>query len=52
MEWIDEQIEYWQKIAFQQEKYPAGLSMIEMIKPYVEINNLLQYKIQILMNKQ
>lgn len=49
MNWIDEQIKYWQEIAFKQEKSPAGLSIIQMIRPYVEINILLQYKIQILL---
>jgi len=52
MEWIDEQLQYWQKKAFDNEKYPDDLSTVDMIRPYVEMNILLNIKIQILMNNK
>lgn len=51
MKWVEEQIEYWQKKSFENEQNPT-LSYVEYIRPYVEIINLVQIKIQIFLNKE
>lgn len=51
MEWIDEQIEYWQSILKDHEKNPEGLTMIERMRPLTELNSLLQFKLGLLLNK-
>lgn len=49
MEWIDEQIEYWEKKTL--ENMGSSISLVELIRPYVELHSLYKLKIQILIAK-
>ncbi len=52
MNWIDEQIEYWQKEAERIEESSDSFSLIERMTPYNELCTLNWLKLQILLNKQ
>jgi len=52
MKEIDEQIEYWSKLIEKQIPYNTQMSIMDIITPYCNLTNLLQYKIQILINKE
>lgn len=50
MEWIDEQIKLWYEKAIENEKVKDKLSIVEYMKPYTNIHNLLSLKINNLYN--